>query len=70
MPEYLGFLINFWDKVNRVYAQKSVSVPIFGSGLTRIKGHKIIDEQDLLKITAIFFCWVHEIKDLIVLEGQ
>ncbi|WP_228298872.1 macro domain-containing protein [Klebsiella michiganensis] len=50
MPEYLGFLINFWDKVNRVYAQKSVSVPIFGSGLTRIKGHKIIDEQDLLKI--------------------
>ncbi|WP_241973207.1 macro domain-containing protein [Pseudomonas aeruginosa] len=38
MPEYLEFLINFWDKVNNVYAQKSVSTTIFGSGITRIKG--------------------------------
>lgn len=60
MPEYLGFLINFWDKVNRVYAQKSVSVPIFGSGFTRIKGHKIIDEQDLLKIML----WTFRISEM------
>jgi len=60
MPEYLGFLINFWDKVNRVYAQKSISVPIFGSGLTRIKGHKIIDEQDLLKIML----WTFRISEM------
>lgn len=60
MPEYLGFLITFWDKVNRVYAQKSVSVPIFGSGLTRIKGHKIIDEQDLLKIML----WTFRISEM------
>jgi hypothetical protein len=50
MPEYIEFLINFWDRVNRVYAQKSVSVPIFGSGITRIKEHKNIGEEDLLKI--------------------
>ncbi|ELC5340095.1 hypothetical protein RJL32_003846 [Salmonella enterica] len=60
MPEYLGFLISFWDKVNRVYAQKSVSVPIFGSGITRIKGHKIIDEQDLLKIML----WTFRISEM------
>ncbi|ELX8366543.1 hypothetical protein SK447_004556 [Enterobacter hormaechei] len=60
MPEYLGFLISFWDKVNRVYAQKSVSVPIFGSGLTRIKGHKTIDEQDLLKIML----WTFRISEM------
>ncbi|EAP7573209.1 hypothetical protein EK532_20980 [Salmonella enterica] len=60
MPEYLGFLISFWDKVNRVYAQKSVSVPIFGSGLTRIRGHKIIDEQDLLKIML----WTFRISEM------
>ena len=60
MPEYLSFLINFWDKVNRIYAQKSVSVPIFGSGLTRIKGHKIIDEQDLLKIML----WTFRISEM------
>lgn len=50
MPEYLEFLLNFWDKVNRVYAQKSVSTTIFGSGITRIKGHKNISDEDLLKI--------------------
>lgn len=50
MPEYIEFLINFWDRVNRVYAQESVSVPIFGSGMTRIKEHKNISDEDLLKI--------------------
>lgn len=50
MPEYIEFLINFWDRVNRIYAQKSVSVPIFGSGITRIKEHKNISDEDLLKI--------------------
>jgi len=50
MPEYLEFLINFWDKVNNVYAQQSVSTTIFGSGITRIRGHKNIADEDLLKI--------------------
>lgn len=50
MPEFIEFLINFWDRVNRVYAQKNVSVPIFGSGITRIKEHKNIGDEDLLKI--------------------
>jgi hypothetical protein len=50
MPEYIEFLINFWDRVNRIYAQKSVSVPVFGSGITRIKEHKNITDEDLLKI--------------------
>ncbi|MFT4073655.1 MAG: DUF6430 domain-containing protein [Dysgonamonadaceae bacterium] len=50
MPEYVEFLINFWDRVNRIYAQKNVSVPIFGSGITRIKEHKNITDEDLLKI--------------------
>ena len=53
MPEYLEFLINFWDSVNRVYSQKSVSVPIFGSGITRIKEHKNISDEELLKIMLL-----------------
>ncbi len=60
MPEYLGFLINFWDRVNRVYAQKSVSVPIFGSGITRIKEHKNISDEDLLKIML----WTFRISEM------
>ena len=50
MPEYLEFLIKFWDEINRIYAQRSVSVPIFGSGITRIKEHKNITDEELLKI--------------------
>jgi hypothetical protein len=60
MPEYLEFLINFWDKVNNVYAQKSVSTTVFGSGITRIKGHKNISDEDLLKIML----WTFRISEM------
>ncbi len=60
MPEYIEFLINFWDRVNRVYAQKSVSVPVFGSGITRIKEHKNIRDEDLLKIML----WTFKLSEM------
>ncbi len=60
MPEYLEFLITFWDKVNNVYAQQNVSTPIFGSGITRIKGHKSISDEDLLKIML----WTFRISEM------
>lgn len=60
MPEYLEFLINFWDRVNRVYAQKSVSTTIFGSGITRIQGHKNISDEDLLKIML----WTFRVSEM------
>ena len=60
MPEYLEFLINFWDKVNKVYAQKSVCVPVFGSGITRIREHKNISDEELLKIML----WTFRISEM------
>ncbi|MDC4629722.1 macro domain-containing protein [Acinetobacter baumannii] len=60
MPDYLSFLITFWDKVNLVYAQKNVSVPIFGSGITRIKEHKNISDEELLKIMI----WTFRISEM------
>jgi hypothetical protein len=60
MPEYIEFLINFWDRVNRIYAQKSVSVPIFGSGITRIKEHKNISDENLLKIML----WTFKLSEM------
>jgi len=60
MPEYLEFLIRFWDRVNKIYAQKSVATPIFGSGITRIKGHKNISDEDLLKIML----WTFRISEM------
>jgi len=60
MSEYLDFLINFWDKVNSVYALQNVSTPIFGSGITRIKEHKKIRDEDLLKIML----WTFRISEM------
>lgn len=60
MPEYLEFLINFWDRVNKVYAQRSVVAPIFGSGITRIRGHRNISDEDLLKIML----WTFRISEM------
>lgn len=60
MPEYLEFLINFWDSVNRVYSQRSVSAPIFGSGITRFKEHKNISDEELLKIML----WTFRISEM------
>lgn len=60
MTEYLTFLINFWDRVNRIYAQKSVSVPIFGSGITRIKEHRDISDEELLKIML----WTFRVSEM------
>lgn len=60
MPDYLAFLITFWDKVNKVYAQRNVSVPIFGSGITRIKEHKNISDEELLKIML----WTFRISEM------
>ncbi|WP_338647901.1 macro domain-containing protein [Flavobacterium sp. KS-LB2] len=60
MSEYIEFLINFWDRVNRVYAQKTVSVPVFGSGITRIKEHKNISDEDLLKIML----WTFKLSEM------
>ncbi len=60
MPEYLEFLIKFWDEINNVYGQKSVTVPIFGSGITRIKEHRSISDEELLKIMM----WTFRISEM------
>ncbi|MGG0655936.1 macro domain-containing protein [Rummeliibacillus pycnus] len=51
MTEYINFLLQFWNEINRVYAQKSVTVPVFGSGITRFKGgFNEIEIDELLNI--------------------
>ena len=49
--DYIQFLVCFWNEINRIYAQRPVSVPIFGSGITRFKGgFEDIDDNELLNI--------------------
>ncbi|MGT2835206.1 macro domain-containing protein [Streptococcus hyointestinalis] len=51
IQEYVNFLLTFWNEINRLYAQRSVTVPVFGSGITRFKnGFEDIDINELLRI--------------------
>lgn len=57
--EYLQSAQRAW-RVNSVYALKSVSTAIFGSGITRMKRHKNISDEDLLKIML----WTFRISEM------
>lgn len=50
LKEYVQSMISFWDEVNRVYAGRSVSIPLMGCGITRYKDVDDIKPQELLKI--------------------
>lgn len=50
MKDYIDFLMKFWEEVDRVYAGKSVSIPLLGSGITRFKENIGISDQELLEI--------------------
>ena len=51
IQENVNFLLTFWNEINRLYAQRSVTVPVFGAGITRFKnGFEDIDINELLRI--------------------
>ncbi|WP_321383516.1 macro domain-containing protein [uncultured Enterococcus sp.] len=51
MREYIGFLLTFWGEVDRMYNNKNVVIPVFGSGILRFTdGYAGATAQDLLEI--------------------
>lgn len=48
--DYINFLINFWNEIDIVYAGRSISIPLLGSGITRFKEYDMISEQELLEL--------------------
>lgn len=50
VSDYINFLLNFWNEVDIVYAGRSISIPLLGSGITRFKGYDMISEQELLEL--------------------
>lgn len=50
MRDYVDTLINFWNEVDIIYAGRSISIPLFGSGITRFKDYSSISEQELLEL--------------------
>lgn len=59
MPEYLAFMINFWDNLNNIYAGRNVSTTIMGSGITLITKHRGISAHELLKIML----WTYRVSE-------
>jgi len=50
MNDYINFLINFWNEIDIIYAGRSISIPLLGSGITRFKGFDSVTEQELLEL--------------------
>lgn len=49
MSDYINFLLNFWNEVDIIYAGRSISIPLLGSGITRFKEYSM-SEQELLEL--------------------
>ncbi len=49
MRDFINCLMTFWEEVDRVYASKSVAIPLMGAGITRFKDANV-SEQELLEL--------------------
>ncbi|MFE5321903.1 macro domain-containing protein [Paenibacillus sp. NPDC056579] len=50
MNDYINLLLNLWNEIDKVYAGRSVTIPLMGSGITRFKEYSHITEQELLEL--------------------
>ncbi len=61
--------MSFWSEVDRVYAGRTVALPVLGSGLTRRRGYENISDQELLeliiwtfKVSRVKFTYPSKVK--------
>lgn len=76
MNDFIDCMLNFWNEVDRVYAGKTIALPILGSGITRFKGYDNISDQELLeliiwtfKVSRIKFTYPSKVK-IVVYKGK
>lgn len=50
MSDYINCLLNFWNEVDIVYANRSVAIPLLGTGITRVRGYDTMSEQEKLEL--------------------
>jgi len=74
--DYINCLLNFWNEVDRVYAGRTVALPVLGSGITRFRGYENISDQELLeliiwtfKVSRIKFTYPSKMK-IVVYKGK
>ena len=49
IQDYVRFLIDFWDQIDELYANRTVVITLFGSGITRLE-HKMFNNTQILQI--------------------
>lgn len=47
--EYVGFWMRFWANIDKIYAGRTINIPLMGAGITRFKNGKPT-KQELLEI--------------------
>jgi len=69
MNDYINCLLNFWNEIDRVYAGRTIALPVLGSGITRFRGYENILDQELLeliiwtfKVSRIKFAYPSKVK--------
>jgi hypothetical protein len=74
--DYINCMLNFWNEIDRVYAGRTVALPILGSGITRFNGNENISDQELLeliiwtfKVSHIKFAYPSKMK-IVVYEKK
>ena len=72
IDDYINCLLNFWNEIDRVYAGRTVALPILGSGITRFKGYENISDQELIeliiwtfKVSRIKFTYPSKVKIIV-----
>ncbi|HFI0763247.1 TPA: macro domain-containing protein [Streptococcus suis] len=61
MAEYISFLMEFWENISYSYNQRTVVIPVMGSGITKFReGYGNAKLQDLLQIIL----WTFEVSKI------
>lgn len=47
--EYTGFWMRFWENIDKIYAGRTINIPLLGAGITRFKNGKP-SKQELLEV--------------------
>ena len=50
MSDYINCLLNFWNEIDIIYANRSVIIPLLGTGITRLKDYDTMSEQEKLEL--------------------
>lgn len=50
MSDYINCLLNFWNEIDIIYANRTVIVPLLGTGITRLRDYDTMSEQEKLEL--------------------